>query len=82
MVKYYKIKFKIKIKWKKMLIGIPKEILPGEGRVGLTPEYVEQLSNLGHEVLVESEAGLISGFSNESYLQKGAKILSTVQNRN
>ncbi len=60
-----------------MIIGIPKEILPGEGRVGLTPIYVEQLIHLGHEVIIEKEAGKISGFSDEMYLNFGANILES-----
>lgn len=58
-----------------MRIGIPREILPGEGRVGLPPYYIEQLVEFGHQVYVEKNAGKISGFSNKHYQNSGAKIL-------
>lgn len=58
-----------------MIIGIPKEIKNNENRVGLTPAGVYDLVNNGHEVLVETGAGLGSGFSDEAYKAVGAKIV-------
>ena len=46
-----------------MRIGCPKEIKPQEGRVGLTPAGVDALVRAGHEVFVEQNAGIESGFS-------------------
>lgn len=62
-----------------MLIGVPKETKNHEYRVGLTPSSVRQLANLGHEVWVESEAGSAIGFSNEHFVQAGAKIVDSDQ---
>jgi len=57
-----------------MIIGIPKEIKLGEGRVSLTPYNVEELINLGHTILIENNAGKNAGFNNDQYLKAGAKI--------
>lgn len=58
-----------------MIIGTVKEIKIGEGRVGLTPYGVKTLVNARHSVLVEKDAGLKSGFSNEDYKKAGAQII-------
>ncbi|MFM8453489.1 MAG: alanine dehydrogenase [Gammaproteobacteria bacterium] len=58
-----------------MHIGIPKEIKVHEYRVGLTPEAVKELSNQGHAVHVQTQAGNQAGFKDESYRAAGAKIL-------
>lgn len=58
-----------------MRIGIPREIKNNEFRVSLTPHGVAELVGQGHEVLVERDAGLGSGISNEAYLAAGATIL-------
>ena len=60
-----------------MIIGVPKEIKNNEFRVGLTPQSIEILIDNGHEVIVESNAGIGSGFSNEDYINIGAKIFKT-----
>ncbi|TFG13519.1 MAG: alanine dehydrogenase [Promethearchaeota archaeon] len=62
-----------------MIIGIPKEIKIGEGRVSLTPSNVEDLVQLGHKVIVEHNAGKISGFSEDDYQVCGAKIMDSKQ---
>ena len=60
-----------------MIIGVPKEIKPDENRVSLPPDKVEVLVSDGHKVLVESEAGQGSRFSNNNYLYgAGATIVS------
>ena len=58
-----------------MKIGCPTEIKPQEFRVGLTPEAVHEAVAHGHEVLVQSGAGLGSGFADADYLAAGARIL-------
>ena len=58
-----------------MKIGIPKEIKNNENRVSLTPSGAYTLTSCGHEVFVEKNAGLNSGFSDEQYVKAGAKIL-------
>ena len=60
-----------------MKIGLPKEIKDNEYRVGLTPAGVQALSDAGHELFVERSAGEGSGFSDEQYIEAGAKILET-----
>ncbi len=57
-----------------MLIGVPKEIKNHEYRVGLTPSGVRELVAAGHKVIVQSQAGLAIGFTDEHYLQAGAGI--------
>ncbi len=59
-----------------MIIGIPKEIKNNENRVSLTPAGAYTLLKAGHEVLVEKGAGTGSGFSDEEYLEVGAKVLN------
>jgi alanine dehydrogenase len=60
-----------------MIIGVPKEIKNQEGRVAITPDGAHFLIQQGHQVLVEVDAGLASGFSNEQYQQAGAQMVST-----
>ncbi len=63
-----------------MKIGVPKEIKDQEFRVGLTPNSVRVLCDRGHQVSVESQAGVGSGFSDQEYEQAGAKMVpSAVQ---
>ncbi|MGD2329687.1 alanine dehydrogenase [Bacillus subtilis] len=59
-----------------MIIGVPKEIKNNENRVALTPGGVSQLISNGHRVLVETGAGLGSGFENETYESAGAEIIA------
>lgn len=62
-----------------MKIGIPKEILNNENRVALTPSGVLTLTQAGHDVYVETNAGLGSGFSDEEYSEAGAQVVLTAQ---
>jgi alanine dehydrogenase len=62
-----------------MRIGVPKEIKDREHRVALTPDGARQLVGQGHEVLIQSQAGLGSGFHDEEYLAVGTKIVSLDQ---
>ena len=57
-----------------MIIGIPRESLPGETRVAATPQTTAQLLKLGYEVLVESGAGAAASFSDAAYVAAGAGI--------
>src|ERR687890_896293 len=57
------------------VVGIPKEIKDQEGRVSMQPDGVVELVHHGHEVLVESGAGLGSGFSDEEYEEAGARVV-------
>jgi hypothetical protein len=60
-----------------MRIGCPKEIKPQEGRVGLTPAGADALVRAGHQVYIETNAGVLSGFADAEYLAVGAQILAT-----
>ena len=62
-----------------MNIGIPKEIKPQENRVAIQPGGVLTLVQHGHKVLVQKNAGLGSGFSDEEYKKAGAIIESDVE---
>ena len=62
-----------------MIIGVPKEIKNNENRVGLTPSGVMELVRRGHEVYVQSTAGINSGFTDEEYIKQGAKMLPTIE---
>ena len=62
-----------------MIIGLPKEIKNNEYRVGLTPESVKELTNDGHNVFVQSDAGRNIGFQDSDYLEHGAEILSSAE---
>ena len=60
-----------------MLIGVPKEIKPDEYRVALTPAGAEMLKQAGHQIIIETSAGLGSGFTDDFYEAAGAEILGT-----
>ena len=60
-----------------MRVGTPKEIKNHEYRVGLTPESVRELSAHGHDVLVETGAGLGIGAEDSEYVDAGATIVAT-----
>ena len=62
-----------------MKIGCPKEIKPQEFRVGMTPNAAREAVAHGHEVLVESGAGVGAGFSDADYQTAGARIAGTAE---
>nr|AAL87460.1 alanine dehydrogenase [Shewanella sp. PA-43] len=62
-----------------MIIGIPTEIKNHEYRVGMVPSSVRELTIKGHEVFVQSNAGMGIGFTNQDYLNVGAAILETAE---
>ena len=62
-----------------MIIGVPKEIKNNENRVAVTPAGVQEFTKNGHQVYVQSTAGVGSGFSDEQYAEAGAKILPTIE---
>ena len=62
-----------------MKIGIVKEIKESEYRVGAVPTAVTELVRRGHEVFVETKAGVGSGFSDEDYKKAGAVICDTAE---
>ena len=62
-----------------MKIGCPTEIKPQEFRVGLTPSAAMEAVNNGHDVIVQTGAGIGAGFDDASYEAAGAKILDTAE---
>jgi H+-translocating NAD(P) transhydrogenase subunit alpha len=60
---------------KLVVIGVPKEIFPGEQRVALVPDVIPKLAQAGMEVVVEAGAGAGAGFPDAEYATKGAKII-------
>lgn len=62
-----------------MRIGVPKEIKDKENRVAMTPDGVSRLVKLGHQVSVEHDAGIGSGFSDQEYRRAGANLVSAAE---
>jgi len=60
-----------------MQVGIPKEIKVHESRVAITPDGVSELVRAGHEVFIETGAGLGSAITDADFLAHGAKVLAT-----
>ena len=60
-----------------MKIGVPAEVKNNEHRVGLTPESVKTLCDLGHQLFVQSNAGHTIGFTNQLYELSGAQIVNS-----
>ena len=63
-----------------MIIGVPKEIKDNEARVGITPAGVKALTEAGHTVLVETQAGTQSGLEDADYQNAGAEIVGDAGN--
>ena len=60
-----------------MKIGVPAEVKNNEHRVGLTPESIKTLCDLGHQLFVQSNAGHAIGFTNQLYELSGAQIIDS-----
>src|ERR1700683_3693887 len=59
-----------------VIVGVPKEIFPGERRVALVPSVLPNLAKAGLEVIVEPGAGAAAGYLDSDYAAKGGKIAS------
>jgi alanine dehydrogenase len=57
-----------------VIVGVPRELKPGEQRVALTPAGVRALAEGGHRVLIERGAGAGSGIRDEEYARAGASL--------
>jgi NAD(P) transhydrogenase subunit alpha len=57
-------------------IGVPREVFPGEKRVATVPDVVEKLIKLGFKVAIESGAGELANFSDETYRAAGAEVIN------
>ncbi len=62
-----------------MIIGVPKEVKPDEYRVALLPVGAQLLVQDGHRVLIENDAGLGSGYSDDEYRQAGAEMTASAE---
>lgn len=62
-----------------MIIGVVKEIKSQEHRVGMTPAGIDALVKAGHICYIEKSAGLGSAFTDQEYIEVGAKILDTAK---
>ena len=60
-----------------MRIGIPRELKPLEGRVGLIPAAAAELVRHGHQVFIEKNAGIKSGYSDDNFRSVGVEVLNT-----
>ncbi|MFZ3230314.1 MAG: alanine dehydrogenase [Pseudobdellovibrio sp.] len=60
-----------------MIIGVPKEIKISENRVGMTEAGARQLTKEGHTIIIEKDAGVGSGITNEQFEKAGAKIIDS-----
>ncbi len=59
-----------------MILGVPKEIYPGERRVAIVPGVIPTLTKAGLEVIVEAGAGIEAGYPDREYTEKGAKLVA------
>ena len=59
-----------------MILGVPKEIYPGERRVAIVPGVIPTLAKAGLEVIVEAGAGIEAGYPDREYTEKGAKLVA------
>lgn len=62
-----------------MIIGSVAEVKPDEKKIALTPSLTRTLTNLGHKVFVEKNAGKFAGFSDSDFKKNGAEILNSAQ---
>jgi alanine dehydrogenase len=60
-----------------MILGVPKEVKDHESRVGVTPAGVKSLTEAGHKVLVEHNAGALSAFPDDEFQSAGAEIVGS-----
>jgi NAD(P) transhydrogenase subunit alpha len=59
-----------------MRIAVPKEIRPGEKRVALVPDIISKLTKSGHQVVIESGAGVAAQYSDKQFVEAGAEVKS------
>ncbi len=62
-----------------MVIAVPREVLPGENRVSITPDVTSKLIKKGFSVNVQKDAGINAGFTNGQYESAGAKIVEKAE---
>ena len=57
-----------------MKLSVLKEVAAGDHRVAATPETVKKYIGLGHEVTLETGAGIAAGYTDDAYTEAGAKV--------
>ncbi|HWY40015.1 MAG TPA: alanine dehydrogenase [Chthoniobacterales bacterium] len=62
-----------------MIIGVPREIKEQEQRVAFLPSAADQLKRRGHSIIVQKNAGVGSGYSDEEYKKAGAEIIDSAE---
>lgn len=62
-----------------MLIGVPKEIKANEFRIGLVPSSVREFTTRGHKAIVQKDAAIGIGFSDDDYRSAGAEVVDTAE---
>jgi alanine dehydrogenase len=62
-----------------MIVGVPSEIKHDEYRVSMLPVGVEMLVDAGHQVLIQHDAGVGSGYENTQYIAAGATIVDAAE---
>lgn len=62
-----------------MIVGVPKEVVPGERRVGLVPDGVKALCKRELDVVVEAGAGTAAGFEDSAYEEAGARLVPAAE---
>lgn len=62
-----------------MILGVLKDIKPGESRVIMTPIEAADLCANGHKVFIQSQAGALAGFEDEEYVMAGAEVKGTME---
>lgn len=60
-------------------IGAPKETYQGEARVAMTPASAKDLQKLGHDCLIETNAGMAAGFTDDAYREAGVTVVDDAQ---
>lgn len=60
-----------------MIVGVAKEVFPGERRVALVPAILPSLTKAGLEVVIEAGAGMEAGYWDQAYRDKGARIAAS-----
>lgn len=58
-----------------MILGVPKEIYPGERRVAIVPAVLPNLKKAGLDIMVEAGAGVLAGYPDAEYAEKGARLV-------
>jgi H+-translocating NAD(P) transhydrogenase subunit alpha len=60
-----------------MIVGVPKEIYPGDRRVAVVPAVLANLKKSGMDVVIEAGAGMGAGYPDAEYVEKGARVMGS-----